>query len=307
MKAGKIMFSLLVAISVLSACIANEDKRFTYEEIKNSTVEHIHGLGYINGQQEIAIATHNGLYKYGQDGWREANGQKHDYMGFQATRDGFFASGHPEKGSNLKNPFGLIKSTDSGASFEQLSFYGENDFHYLAAGYNSNMVYVYNETATNDMEVGLHFSENEGESWTKVKMKGYNSNTLSNLAAHPTKKELLVVGSQDGLFMSNDYGENFTLINHAKMVTFVILNQIGGFYSNFENEQVKLKAFFFDKKDEKNIPLPKEENLQPILYIATNPENPKEIVFMTNNIDIYLTKDEGITWNKLAAEGELLE
>lgn len=308
MKKGKIMLSLFIASLVMSACNAKQQEDvFTYGEVKNSKVAHIHGLGYINGGHDIAIATHDGLYKYGKDGWQEANGQKHDYMGFQATREGFFASGHPEEGAHLKNPFGLIKSTNQGASFEQLAFYGEIDFHYLAAGYDSNMIYVYNETATDNMEIGLHYSADEGKTWEKVAMTGYHSNTIANLAAHPLKKQVLGIGSQDGLFISDNYGENFTLMNDAKMVTSVTLNDIGGYYSNIENNHVYLTSFLFGNKSERQIPLPTGQKLQPIIYLAVNPQQDKELVIMTNNIDIYVTRDEGLSWDKLASDGELLD
>ncbi|MGE7090522.1 hypothetical protein ACQKII_03500 [Lysinibacillus sp. NPDC048646] len=207
----------------------------------------------------------------------------------------------------MKNPFGLIKSTNQGASFEQLAFYGEIDFHYLAAGYDSNMIYVYNETATDNMEIGLHYSADEGKTWRKVAMTGYNSNTISNLAAHPEKEQLLGIGSQDGLFISDNYGENFTLINDAKMVTSVTLNDSGGYYSNIDNNNIYLTSFLFGNKSEREIPLPQDQKVQPIIYIAVNPDNDKELVIMTNNIDIYVTRDEGLSWDMLASDGELLD
>src|SRR3546814_19465798 len=45
---------------------------------------------------------------------------EHDYMGFATTREAFYSSGHPAAGSNLINPFGLIKSTDAGKTWRQL-------------------------------------------------------------------------------------------------------------------------------------------------------------------------------------------
>lgn len=147
----KLYAGLLLLISILSACSTNEEKAYSFEEVENDTFEHLHGLGYINGGPEIVISTHDGLYEYGKSGWKEATSEKHDYMGFQAIREGFFSSGHPEPGSAYKNPLGLIKNMDRGASFEKLAFYGEIDFHYLTAGYDSNAIYVFNEMPTNEM------------------------------------------------------------------------------------------------------------------------------------------------------------
>ncbi|NME06886.1 F510_1955 family glycosylhydrolase [Psychrobacillus sp. BL-248-WT-3] len=305
MKKYKIIFGLLVLILVLSACNSNENEGFSFEEVKNNQIDHIHGLGYINGESDVVIATHFGLYKYAKDGWKEANSQKHDYMGFQAVREGFFSSGHPEEGSEYKNPLGLIKSIDKGASFEQLAFYGEIDFHYLTAGYDSNTIYVLNEMPVEEMNAGLHYSTDEGSSWTKAAMNGFTSDYISNLSAHPTRKELLTIGSKDGIFISNDHGQNFKSMNDTKMVTYVTLTETGGYYSNLENDTVYLKFFLFESDEEINIQLPKELKMDPITFIAVNPENQQEIVIVTNSNNIYITKDEGLSWDQIASNGEL--
>jgi len=60
-----------------------------------------------------------------------------------------------------------------------------------------------------------------------------------------------------------------------------------------------------DSKEEKNIQLPNEIMQDPIIYIASNPTNREEITFVTNNLNFYLSKNEGESWDKLASEGEL--
>lgn len=304
MKKYTMMFSLLMLVLILTACSSGENIEFQYGEVKNNPIDHIHGVGYINGEDSVVIATHAGLYSYDESGWKEANSQKHDYMGFQAVNDGFFASGHPGQSSDLENPLGLIKSTDKGASFEKLAFYGEIDFHYLAAGYNSNAIYVFNEMPTENLEGGLHYSTDEGKTWTSSALNGFNSTYISNFAAHPTREELLVIGSKDGIFMTEDFGQNFKKFNSASMVSYVTLTESGGYYTNFDDSNVYLKSFTFDSSEEKEIPLPEEIMKDPIVYIATNPNNSAEITIVTNTLNIYLTKDL-VNWEKLASNGEL--
>ena len=305
MKKIKMYAGLLVVIGLLSACSTNKEKAYSFEKVENDTFEHLHGLGYINGGPEIVISTHDGLYEYGKSGWKEATSEKHDYMGFQAMREGFFSSGHPEPGSAYKNPLGLIKSTDRGASFERLAFYGEIDFHYLAAGYDSNAIYVFNEMPTKEMAQGFHYSTDEGTSWKQPSMNGFNSEFISNLAAHPARKEMIAIGSKDGLFLSEDYGDNFNLLNEAKMVTYVVLTETGGIYASFENEEVKLASFVFGSDKEIAIRIPDNQQIEPVAYIAVNPENQQEIVIATYSNDIYVTKDEGLNWETLADSGGL--
>lgn len=291
-------------IAILSACNADKDNSYAFEELENSKIDHLHGLGYINGGPEVVISTHEGLYAYGDDGWKEANSEKHDYMGFQAVLEGFFSSGHPEPNSKLKNPLGLVKSTDRGASFEKLAFYGEIDFHYMAVGYESNAIYALNEMPTKDMPAGLHYSLDEGGSWKEASMNGFDSEFISNLAAHPSREEMIAIGSKDGLFLSQDYGENFAPLNDTEMVTVVALTETGGLFASYEKDVVKLSSFMLDEKKEVEISLPND--IAPIVFIAVNPDNQQEIVIATFTNDIYRTTDEGVNWETLAKNGELL-
>ncbi|EMU5678966.1 glycosyl hydrolase, partial [Pseudomonas aeruginosa] len=65
-------------------------------------------------------------------------------MGYSVTRQAIYSSGHPARGSGLVNPFGVIKSSDGGRTWQQLGLQGESDFHLLASGYDSATLYVYN-------------------------------------------------------------------------------------------------------------------------------------------------------------------
>ncbi|WP_039043791.1 F510_1955 family glycosylhydrolase [Sporosarcina sp. ZBG7A] len=298
---------VLGGLLILSAC-SNKEASFAYEDVTNPEVNHIHGTGYSNGGPDFFIASHAGLYAFGKDGWKEANLEKNDYMGFQPTEDGFFASGHPAVNSDLKNPFGLMKSADKGATFKQLAFYGEIDFHYLGAGYNSNAVYVFNETPTAELKAGLNYTLDEGQSWTASKMEGYSATTLSNLAVHPSSEEIIAIGSQEGLFLSIDYGATFNKLNDATSVTYVTLTEDGGYYSSIkeqEQEQPMLQKFTIGETKESDIPLP-EEIRSPVQFIATSPENSEELVVTTFDNSIYKTSDAGATWNQLANAGKLI-
>ncbi|MDV6378673.1 sialidase [Sporosarcina sp. GW1-11] len=301
----KYIVGLLTFTVMLSAC-NKETESYMFGEVKNDTFQHLHGLGYINGGPNLIISTHDGLYEYSKEGWKEANKEKHDYMGFQAVQDGFFSSGHPEPGSNYKNPLGLIKSVDRGASFEKLAFYGEIDFHYLAAGYDSNAIYVINEMPTNIMSRGLHYTVDEGATWEIAAMNGFDSEFISNIAAHPSLENVVAIGSKDGIFLSSDYGENFERISTDKMNLYTILTDRGGYYSSYENEKTTLTWFTTDNNQTTSIQIP-DQAMNPIVFIAVNPENEKELVIATHSNDIYVTKDQGNTWDKLAKEGLLLK
>lgn len=297
-------FHRLNSFAHRSVGFSKDNKPYAFEKVENSKIEHIHGLGYINEGPEFVLSTHHGLYEYGEQGWKEANSEKHDYMGFQAVREGFFTSGHPEPGSDYKNPLGLVKSTNRGASIDKLAFYGEIDFHYLAAGYDSNAIYVLNEMPTKEMAGGLHYTLDEGSTWHEASLNNFNSEFISNLAAHPSQEELIAIGSKDGIFISRDYGENFELLNDDKMVLSVTLSENAVYYSSFEKETTELKLFTFGNNQVRTIQLPNEK-VSPIVMIAVNPEDEKETVIATYNNNIYLTKDKGANWETLAENSEL--
>lgn len=295
---------LLGGLLLASAC-SKKEVPFAYEAVTNPEVNHIHGTGYINGDTEFVIASHAGLYAYGKDGWKETNLEKNDYMGFQPTEDGFFASGHPAVNSDLKNPFGLMKSTDKGATFEQLAFYGEIDFHYLGAGYKSNAVYVFNEASTADLKTGLHYTLDQGKTWTASKMEGFSASTLSNLSVHPSYEEMIAIGSQEGLFLSTDFGDTFNKLHEAANVTYVTLTEDGGYYASIDNQELPvLQKFTIGDTGESSLPLP-EKLRSPVQFIAVHPDNSEELVVTTFDNSIYKTKDAGATWNQLANAGKL--
>lgn len=93
---------------------------------------HIHGLTVSGDTSQVLLATHDGLFDVTKQPARKIGGTN-DLMGFTAGKDSgvFYASGHPGEGSDLPNPLGLIRSTDGGKTWEQLSRQGESDFHAL--------------------------------------------------------------------------------------------------------------------------------------------------------------------------------
>src|SRR5574341_1481419 len=92
------------------------------------TLMHIHGLAYSADGRQLLVPSHDGLAVFAEERSRKAPGPAHDYMGFSATRDALYSSGHPAPGSGLRNPFGLIKSRDGGKTWQTLGLQGESDF-----------------------------------------------------------------------------------------------------------------------------------------------------------------------------------
>ncbi|MDA1632303.1 MULTISPECIES: F510_1955 family glycosylhydrolase [Bacillus cereus group] len=271
-----------------------------YKEIASGKIAHIHGIGYAGNMPGISIATHNGIKVYQNGKWFETTTQLHDYMGFQATKNGFFASGHPERGANLKNPLGLMKSSDGGNTLEKLAFYGESDFHNLAVGYNTEAIYLYNERPNSKLQQGFYFSTNNGQDWRNSKLKGLSS-TMHSFSVHPDQVSVVAVSTKDGVYLSTDYGNTFELFSTSLESTAVTLSNEDVIYAPINKQIITKKSIATN--EETNIQTPSLDAKDAIMYISQNPQNSAEIVFATLKANLFLSTDEGKTWKQITKEG----
>ena len=271
-----------------------------YKEITSGKIAHIHGIGYAGNMPGISIATHSGIKVYQNGKWFETTTQLHDYMGFQATKNGFFASGNPEPGANLKNPLGLMKSSDGGNTLEKLAFYGESDFHNLAVGYNTEAIYLYNERPNSKLQQGFYFSTNNGQDWKNSKLKGLSS-TIHPFSVHPDQASVVAVSAKDGVYLSTDYGNTFELLSTSLESTAVTLSNEDVIYAPINKQIITKKSIATN--EETNIQTPSLDAKDAIMYISQNPQNSAEIVFATLKANVFLSTDEGKTWKQITKEG----
>ncbi|HFJ9329710.1 TPA: F510_1955 family glycosylhydrolase [Bacillus paranthracis] len=271
-----------------------------YKETTSGKIQHIHGIGFAGNMPGVSIATHSGIKVYQNGKWLETKTGLHDYMGFQATKNGFFASGHPEPGANLKNPLGLMKSSDGGNTLEKLAFYGESDFHNLAVGYNTEAIYLYNERPNSKLQQGFYFSTNNGQDWKNSKLKGLSS-TIHSFSVHPDQTSVVAVSAKDGVYLSTDYGNTFELFSTSLESTAVTLSNEDVIYAPINKQIVTRKSIATN--EETNIQIPALDPKDAIMYISQNPQNSAEIAFATRKANVFLSKDDGKTWKQITKEG----
>jgi hypothetical protein len=298
---------ILVLGAVTTGVLAFKDNTTTAEPQSNngsSSVDfmHIHGLGFSNDGSEVYVPAHDGLRVFKEGKWSVVEGEQHDYMGFNMVDDGFYSSGHPGPGSNLKNPFGVIKSTDMGKNLEILDLYGEVDFHGMSVGYKSHAIYVLNPQANSRMSgTGLYYTLDDANTWNKSELSGKDGKT-SSIAIHPTDNATIVMTTDKGVLVSSDYGNQFkkVLPNLATSSTFNIEGKL--VIGNVDNG-VSLTELDLNSGEKKQISTPEMDQDDAISYIAVNPQNVEEIVFTTFKKDIFYTEDFGTTWEKIADKG----
>ncbi|MHA7137979.1 F510_1955 family glycosylhydrolase [Rossellomorea arthrocnemi] len=298
------LFTLLTSVGIIVAG-CSQPTEYKFKEADDTTIAHIHGIGYPNNKEELYIATHDGLMKYKDHTWYEANSQKHDYMGFQPYKEGFYSSGHPENGSDLDNPLGLVKSTDGGKSLDKLAFYGETDFHYLGAGYQSKVIYAINQKPNSKLDTGLYRTLDEGKSFEKSNMKGFNSTSIGNIAVHPTNKNMLAISSKDGVFLSQDSGDSFEKVENTRITTSIYLKEKKGLFASIEGERIQLYELNLDSNQIQSYPTPALSQDNPIMYITSTPTQSDEWTIVTYENDIYKTTDNGESWDEMVDNGQI--
>ena len=268
------------------------------------TIEHIHGMGYPGNDNGLYVATHHGLKIFKEGEWYETSAENHDYMGFQAVKDGFVSSGHPEEGSSLKNPLGLVKSTDYGESLEKLAFYGESDFHFMAASYQDDALYVINEHPNSELETGVYVSKDRGKSWESAALEGLNTNTLGMIAVHPDNGETFAMATKEGIFISDDSGQTIKENGNFEMVTAAAFSRKGLFISPIEQKKLKLTKVNIGQESV-DLPIPTLSVDNPIIYLAVDHQQEDRMAFITIQNDLYESTDGGNTWNQVLSKGKI--
>lgn len=272
---------------------------------ESQTIEHIHGIGYPGNDKGLYVATHQGLKIFKEGNWYETSAENHDYMGFQAVKEGFVSSGHPEEGSSLKNPLGLVKSTDYGESLEKLAFYGESDFHFMAASYQDEALYIINEQPNSELDAGVYVSKDRGKNWESAALKGLDTNTLGMIAAHPDNGETFAMATKEGIFVSDDSGQTIKENGDFEMVTAAAYSSKALFFSPIEQKKLMLTKVEIGQEAAVDLPIPTLTVDNPIIYIAADNQQEGRMAFITILNDLYESTDGGNTWNQVLSKGKI--
>lgn len=270
------------------------------------TLTHVHGLSYSADGKRLFIPSHRGLAAYADGRWTKANGPLHDYMGFSATRNALYSSGHPAPDSGLTNPFGLIKSLDGGKTWRKLGLEGESDFHTLATSYETNAVYVLNHQPNSRMsEPGIYSTRNDGMSWQKAGGRGLRGKLIA-LAVHPRDPKIVAAGTSEGLYLSTDGAGNFQQLLGGAQVLALSFDLDGQhlWLGSHAGKTARLaKIALKPGATPESRPLPALAD-DAVAYVAQNPARRDEIAIATFKRSVFLSGDGGRSWKQIAKEGD---
>jgi photosystem II stability/assembly factor-like uncharacterized protein len=268
-----------------------------------TVLHHVHGLAFTPDGKALMVPAHIGLAVYRDGRWTTAPGDPHDFMGFSVAKKAIYTSGHPSPTSPLRNPLGLMKSSDGGKSWQQLGLSGESDFHVMAAGYASNAIYVINAEANSRMrQTGLHVTLDESKTWKRGASSGL-SGQITSLAAHPTAAGTVAVGTSSGLYLSRDHGGTFERVGQAGVVTAVTFDFDGKHVYFATDAADRLHRITLEGTQATASSLP-PLGRDFVLYIAQNASGTKELAIATRQRDVYLSRDAGNSWQPIARQGE---
>lgn len=242
------LFALAVAI-LASGCGSGDASTVA----RAGDLGHIHDL-VLEADGDLLVASHTGLYRIERTDHAVLVGdEQHDLMAMAAQADTLIASGHP----NLlmeryqvegRPPFlGLVRSNDSGESWEIVDLLGDADFHALAP------------TST-----GLFAAETTGRIWFLDETSGQWSQLgeveARDLAVNPADPTQQLAPDYDaGVWASNDGAVTWTRLDTAPPLIeiewesaqgIVGITVDGGVWVSDELEDAWTETAAFDSADE---------------------------------------------------------
>lgn len=266
---------------------------------------HVHGLFYSADGASLQIPGHRGIAIFERGRWKQGPGDASDFAGFSAARDIWFASGHPGLKSNASDLLGLRRSTDGGKTWQTIGFAGESDFHHLAAGYRSGVLYLFNSSANAGMpQPGIYRSSDLGARWHRAAAKGLKGE-IARLAVHPDEPSTVAVGTSSGLYLSRDGAETFVRLSGEQRIFSVTVEPSGAaiWYGTYNQRARLVMKSLVPKGSERELTLPAMRG-DSVAFIAFNPLVNDEVAIATTKRNVFVSRNGGKDWSQIAHEGE---
>jgi len=258
---------------------------------KAPALEHVHGLAVdVYDPERLLIATHHGLMEFKKGTISPIGTNMDDLMGFTThsiNHEIFYSSGHSIRGGNL----GFQKSTDGGKTWTKVSngLNGPVDFHSMTISQlNPDLVYGYFGS--------LQHSKDGGKTWQLMKgaIQPYS------LSTDPQKENVVYAPTQNGVQMSEDYGDTWrsysvSLENGA--VSVFSVNPTGEYALAFSQILGGLVRTSNQGKVWER--LTESFEGKAILFLAFSKTEPSTVYALNQLNSIFKSMDEGTSWSKI--------
>lgn len=264
-----------------------------------TVLQQIHGLVFAPDGKGLMVLAHTGLVVYRDGRWSNLLNAPHAFRALAPTRNAIYASGRRAPDAPPSDPTGLTKSTDGGLTWKQLALPAGVDFSLMAAGFQSNAVYLVNSTP-DSLVAGLYQTQDDGASWQSAAALGLSS-PITSIAVHPAEPRTLAMGTRDGVFVSRDSGVTFRHLA-GKSVTAVLFD-VGGEHVYVAREDAhSVERVSLDADGIRPLALPIASR-DFITYIAQNPVRSQELAVATHLGSVFYSTNGGAIWRAIAREG----
>jgi len=194
---------------------------------------------------------------------------------------------------------GLIKSKDGGKTMAETRVEGESDFHSLATSHGTNTVYVFNPHPNSRMkQSGIYYTRNDGLQWQRAAAGAERGAEQSRRAS--TDSGIVAAGTEQGLYLSRDAGENFEQVVGDVRVFAEAFDLDGEqlWFSTYAGKaglaRVALKPG--TAPETLSIPALGEDA---VAYIAQNPVQRNEFAIATFKRSVFVSEDQGEAGRRL--------
>ena len=172
-----------------------------------AAIGHVHNVSL---DADAALrGTHEGLLRQDPGKPPAPVGDPLDVMGITLDGDRWLSSGHPCPGMDAPADLGLRASTDSGATWKQVSLAGEADLHRLATSGSTIL-------GVNSGDGLLWRSADTGAQWAATHGVG-----SFDLALNPADPQQGIATTSSGPLSSRDGGQTWAPITDAPLIAYV--------------------------------------------------------------------------------------
>lgn len=297
---------MLLRLVVVLACLMPAWLPAAYAQ---PVITQAQGIAFSANGRQILVPHREGIAVFERGNWLRWPGPKHAYVGFAATKSALYGSGHADPKSGFPNPLGFLRSRDGGMTWERLGFQGEASFPALAAGWSSDVVYVWNAERNWSMRApGLYSTSDDGRNWIRARGKGLDGETVA-VAVHPRDGRNVAVATNQGVFLSRDSGASFRNLAPGTQGEMVFFDLDGRqlWLVSFDGKSKLRRVMIVDGKGD-DVPMPAQEGSARfgVAYMAQSPVDRASYAMVIGRRDVHVTKDAGKTWMAIAREGRAI-
>ena len=160
-------------------------------------------------------------------------------------------------------------------------------------------LYVFNSAPRAGMpEPGIYRRLGWGQQWRRVAAQRLEG-VVRALAAHPREPKTVAAGTADGLFLSFDAGERFTLLDGKGPVSAVAFDRGGRRLHYVRADATALHIVALDGSPRSMVPLP-PIGIDFVESIAQSPVDEDAFAIATFLNKVFLTANGGSSWRQIA-------